>query len=41
MIVVLVFESRVLKKMGLRGVKKQGGLKYRVMIIILILFLPS
>jgi hypothetical protein len=38
--IVLVFGSRVLKMMGPRGVKKQGGLKYGGMIIILTLFVP-
>jgi len=38
-LIVLVFENRVLRKMGLRAMRKEGVFKYRVMIKILI-FVP-
>jgi hypothetical protein len=41
MIIAFVFENKVLRKMGLREMRKQWVLKYRVMIKILILFVPS
>jgi len=41
MIIALVFGNRVLRKMGLREMRKQGVLKYRVMMKILIFFVPS
>ena len=41
MIIVLVFENRVLRKVGPREMRKQGNLKYRGMIKVRILFVPS
>ena len=40
-LIVLVFENKVLRKMGLREMRKQRVLKHTVMIIILIIFVPS